>query len=565
MAARALQRTYAVNDVIEVAGNTFRVQKHLGSGGMGEVYVVKDRSLGSSCVLKLLQREAAKNDYIREGFLSEARVLSRINHKNVVRVVAANKTLAGEHYYLMEQLHGLSLADYAARRRATAIKMYAALDLGGQLLRGLRAIHELGVIHRDIKPQNLIIHLADGDQHLKIIDFGIMKLIADMTRERDFVGTPLYGAPEQIRCEHETGAVDVFAAGVVLFELLSGERPYPDVRRKSELVARTFAPAPSLASFGRFPPRLVALVDSMLSLEPGARPTAEAAMKAAEAIKGELPEYEAERMVTNAGILVDPSANQRMLTRGDLENATTPEDPNAPPAPLPPQLSHVRESDAASSVTGVLEGLSTPSSRHSRGPAVAPVEPDARAPSAAAPEDPDALDPTMTSKRTGFATRLPRAGEEPLPTGSATRLPRAGEQPLHTGPVTRSPHSPREGEHSPNATAPMHDIAASPIAPSVYVSGATRQGLGAGGGTVRLSPDARPAEIARGAYASPAGAPSGATYDSTPFEDEPQAPERKNRWLWRAYDIRLLGLSFLFGGILGGVVLRFVWVRWLMP
>jgi serine/threonine protein kinase len=316
---------YGINDPIQVHGNVFRVLSHLGSGGMADVYTVMDHRMKAPCVLKLLKQQSAANDYVRGAFKNEAEVISLISHSNVVRVYGANVTVKGEPYYQMDLLHGMSLADYAAQRRAPALRVYSALDLGIQLMRGLRAVHARGVIHRDIKPHNLIIHRAEDEQFLKIIDFGVMKLLEDPI-PAVFVGTPSYAAPEQIMRDMEGTSVDIFSAGIVLFELLTGRRPYEDVTRLPDLLGRAFVEAPPLSVYGgTFPPKLIELVAAMLSLNPGDRPKASEVADVLIPMKRILPGDEEQRFVTAPEGLRDPAANVQHITRADLESPTDPD------------------------------------------------------------------------------------------------------------------------------------------------------------------------------------------------------------------------------------------------
>jgi serine/threonine protein kinase len=318
---------YGVNDPIRVPGNVFRVQALLGSGGMADVYKVLDHKMKASCVLKVLKKSAAGSAFVVRGFENESKVISRISHNNVVRVYNGDRTENGELCYQMELLHGMSLADYAAQRRAPALRVYSALDLGIQLMRGLRVVHDHGVIHRDIKPHNLIIHRADDDQFLKIIDFGVMKLLEDGVSQT-FVGTPAYSSPEQILCTEETTSVDIFSAGVVLFELLTGHRPYKDVSRLPDLVGRAFVEAPSLSVYGgAFPPKLVELVAAMLALDAAKRPKAREVHDVLVPMKRVLPGNDDQRLVTvPEGLGHDPTANAvQQITRADLESPTDPD------------------------------------------------------------------------------------------------------------------------------------------------------------------------------------------------------------------------------------------------
>ena len=337
--------TYAENDVVRSGDNAFRVQSHLGSGGMGEVYTVIDQQLGATRVLKLLRKGASET--VTKLFRNECRVLGRINHPNIVRVAGAGSTQNDELYYVMEHLHGMALSEFLWRRTDNRLRLYSAVDLGFQLFRGLRVVHENGVVHRDIKPANLIIHRADGEQFLKIIDFGIIKLLSDTEPDSCFIGTPSYASPEQIHCRTPTtAAADIFSAGVVMFELLAGRRPYRDAWKELDVLKRAEEKAPSLGDFGDFPPKLVELVDAALDLNPSKRPTAAEAASIFGPIKRVLPGYDAQRMVTSEGLLKDPTENVQHITQADLENPTDPDGMDLP------WLAEIRKQNEIAEVLG---------------------------------------------------------------------------------------------------------------------------------------------------------------------------------------------------------------------
>ncbi|MBL8607206.1 MAG: serine/threonine protein kinase [Myxococcales bacterium] len=337
--------SYAPGDVIRAAGNAYRVSEVLGVGGMGEVYVVLDHALGTPAVLKLLRPQVAKaHGSMRTRFVNEARVLARIRHRNVARVQARGETEEGAHYFVMEHLDGVSVRALLARRGALRIDV--AVNLGVQLFYGLQAIHDHGVVHRDIKPDNLIVHQEDGEQVLKIIDFGIMRLLDDDSPE-GFCGTPAYAAPEQLRNDRPTTKMDVFAAGCVLFELLTGHRPY-EIHGVDERGAleRMDKPAPPITRFGKFPKALSDLVASTLALDADARPDAVVVGKQLQPIGRVLPAaYDLNQVVT-AEELLKQKRDVQQITLADLQAPTDPD------GPIPPWMQALRHQAEIAKVLG---------------------------------------------------------------------------------------------------------------------------------------------------------------------------------------------------------------------
>lgn len=196
----------------------------LGAGGMGTVYRARDVVLDRIVAVKLVHRSLApaRGPEGWTRFLNEARAVARLNHPNIVSVYDfSNEDPAGA-FFAMEFIDGCTIDAYV--RHGTDLGMARALDLTGQLLHGLGCAHANGVIHRDVKPSNL---LVTRDGQLKITDFGIAKVDAlDHTETGLMFGTPAYMAPER----YTGGAVgprcDLYSAGVVLFELLSGRKPF---------------------------------------------------------------------------------------------------------------------------------------------------------------------------------------------------------------------------------------------------------------------------------------------------------------------------------------------------
>ena len=214
----------------------------------GTVYKAKDSELGEVVAIKTLRPEMVRNAESRERFKDEIRLTRRITHRNVVRTHDFGES-DGLWYLTMEYVEGLTVRELLDVRGKLGVE--PALAIGIQLAESLVVAHEMGVIHRDIKPQNL---LLDDAGVLKVMDFGVARLIestATHTQDGMIVGTPMYMSPEQLTGEPIDARADLYAVGVVLFEILTGELPLssPTVmglftkvlnepaRRPSELVA----------------------------------------------------------------------------------------------------------------------------------------------------------------------------------------------------------------------------------------------------------------------------------------------------------------------------------------
>ena len=206
----------------------YELTEVLGSGGMGVVYRARDRELGEVVAVKTLHAGFARADpQMLERFKQEIRLARRITHRNVVRIHDLGEE-SGNYFITMEHVEGASL-DQLIRRRGR-LPVDVTLAIGKQLCRALEVAHEAGVIHRDIKPQNLVV---DPAGFLKVMDFGIARLAEERARGQPpltiagmVVGTPEYMAPEQLLGEEVDGRADIYAAGAVLFECLTGKRVF---------------------------------------------------------------------------------------------------------------------------------------------------------------------------------------------------------------------------------------------------------------------------------------------------------------------------------------------------
>jgi serine/threonine protein kinase len=207
-------------------GGRYRLERVIGRGGMGTVFAALDRTMGEIVAIKTLHLGRGEEDIRR--FAREARAIAAIDHPAVVRVLDVGTNDAP--YLVLELLRGASLRDVIERGRLTEAGAVAVME---DVLSGVEAAHAAGVLHRDLKPDNVFIHWSAGAPVVKIIDFGIAKMRDDIdpivTRPGIFVGTPGYMAPEQALGRALDERVDVYALGVLAYELFAGHHPFADL------------------------------------------------------------------------------------------------------------------------------------------------------------------------------------------------------------------------------------------------------------------------------------------------------------------------------------------------
>jgi hypothetical protein len=219
-----------------LGGERYELEHRLGHGGMATVYSARDLKLDRQVAIKLLADNYAGDDEVRRRFSREARVAAKLDHPNVVHVFDVGEE-DGRPFIVMEHVEGGTLADRLEGRKR-AIAKSEALRLLCQLCEGLGHAHARKLVHRDIKPQNLLLRESDGC--LKITDFGIARAVEETTRLTSpgkVIGTERYMAPEQLADGNITPAVDVYACGVVADELLPQARA-PELREIIERCLR---------------------------------------------------------------------------------------------------------------------------------------------------------------------------------------------------------------------------------------------------------------------------------------------------------------------------------------
>ena len=259
-----------------VPGTVYSVNRLIGAGGMGTVYDVEDITIGKRYVLKTLHAQLGAREDLARRMQNEARTLARLHHPNIVEVITAGVT--GDDlklpYYVMERLEGKSLR--YVLEKGGQLELPHAYHIAIDLLDALDHAHDKGVIHRDVKPDNIFLHRTSaGVTVTKLLDFGIMSLL-DATQHETagrFLGTLRYAAPEQLRGDKPTAKVDVYAAGLVLYEMITGRGPFDNEGDPHKVAsAHLHKTAPPMSHFVVIPSELDALVAAALSKVPAHRP-----------------------------------------------------------------------------------------------------------------------------------------------------------------------------------------------------------------------------------------------------------------------------------------------------
>jgi len=232
-----------------VLGKRFRIEQRVGEGGMGTVFRATDLKTGQAVALKTLLPEAAKDPALRRRFEREAKILQKVEHPNFVRFLAYGSGSGDPAYVVMELLRGDALSKLLTKE--SRFVPQRALHITRHVLTGLQHAHGLGIVHRDVKPDNVVIVPADRDpEFAKILDFGIARLAepdatdnTKLTQKGEIFGTPAYMAPEQVRGDPIDSRVDLYAVSVMLYEMLASRPPFV-AKNQNGLFAMHLASAP---------------------------------------------------------------------------------------------------------------------------------------------------------------------------------------------------------------------------------------------------------------------------------------------------------------------------------
>lgn len=254
-----------------ISGTPYRVVRRLGVGGMGEVYEVDHTRTGTRRAIKVVRMGLGADAGAERRLVREARELRAIEHPNVVRVFEAGALTDGRPYFAMELLEGMSVKRLS---KQGPLSVARSAGLVVQVLEGLAAIHARKIVHRDVKPSNLFVDL---DGVVKVLDLGILKLIdanasAPQTRVGTVVGTTRYMSPEQVWGHALDARSDLYAAGLVLFELVAGRHPFDELSA-CDVFERFERPMPRLGDVVNvaMPSGFDAVVQRALSVDRGDR------------------------------------------------------------------------------------------------------------------------------------------------------------------------------------------------------------------------------------------------------------------------------------------------------
>jgi predicted Ser/Thr protein kinase len=270
-------------DVPQFIAGRFRIEREIGTGGMGTVYLATHLGLDRAVAVKIIRREFAGDADVADRFLREARTMAKLRHSNAATIFDAGNLPDGRHFIVMEFVEGETLSQALAREgRFPASK---AVRIAAQICDVLEEAHRLGIIHRDLKPSNILL----GKRGVCVLDFGIAKVLASSaestathasTGSGKLVGTPRYMSPEQCLGQRVGARSDLYSLGVLLYEMLAGRPPFVDPLQSALLIKQATAPAPPLPRLRQDIPRPLAMaVHTLLAKRSEDRPKTAALAK----------------------------------------------------------------------------------------------------------------------------------------------------------------------------------------------------------------------------------------------------------------------------------------------
>jgi serine/threonine-protein kinase len=253
----------------ETIAKRYELQELAGHGGMSSVYRAYDALLERNVALKILHEHFSEDEEFVERFKREARSVAQLQHPNIVTVIDRGEE-NGRQYIVFEYVDGENLKELVVRKGR--LDMREALEIAIKIARGLAFAHDHGLVHRDVKPQNV---LLNGDDHAKVTDFGIARSIDvehGVTQTGTVLGSSNYIAPEQASGQPVSAQTDVYSLGVVLYELLTGDVPFPGESFVAVALKHIHEQPPNVLHVRRdVPLRVAAAIDRALAKDPGRR------------------------------------------------------------------------------------------------------------------------------------------------------------------------------------------------------------------------------------------------------------------------------------------------------
>jgi predicted Ser/Thr protein kinase len=270
-------------DVPQFIAGRFRIEREIGTGGMGTVYLATHLDLERPVAVKIIRREFASDADVADRFLREARTMAKLRHPNAAMIFDAGNLPDGRHFIVMEFVEGETLSQALAREGRFSFTR--AVDIATQICDVLEEAHRIGIVHRDLKPSNILL----GKRGVCVLDFGVAKVLASSaestfthasTGSGQLIGTPRYMSPEQCLGQRVGARSDLYSLGVLTYEMLAGRPPFVDPLQSALLVKQATAPAPPLPRLRQDIPRPLALaVHGLLAKRPEDRPRTAAMAK----------------------------------------------------------------------------------------------------------------------------------------------------------------------------------------------------------------------------------------------------------------------------------------------
>lgn len=254
-----------------VLNGRYELLERIGSGGMSVVYKAKDRSLGRIVAVKMMHESFTSDSGFLKRFQQEAHAAANLAHPNIVTVHDIGQD-EYKHYIVMEFVEGQTLKEVIRSYKETPMPISRALDLIIQVCNGIGYAHRANLVHCDVKPQNVIVTI---DEQVKVADFGIARAISGATQAQQVSqvwGTPQYFSPEQAAGDAPSPASDVYAIGIMLFEMLTGQLPFAAESHTAMALKHLHTPPPLVTEFNPvIPSQLAQIINKLLAKEPAGR------------------------------------------------------------------------------------------------------------------------------------------------------------------------------------------------------------------------------------------------------------------------------------------------------